>query len=57
MSCKWNIICSICEKEITKNNMVKNGPYKTRKCRNCLNKIIRAYNDKRNKQKKKDRWF
>lgn len=51
------MICSICEKEITKNNMVKNGPYKTRKCRNCLNKIIRAYNDKRNKQKKKDRWF
>ena len=57
MSCKWNIICSICEKEITKENVVRNGAYKTRKCRKCLNKIISTFNKKRNEQKKKDKWF
>ena len=51
------MICTVCKKEITKENIVRNGAYKTRKCRKCLNKIISTFNKKRNEQKKKDKWF
>tara|TARA_R110002020_G_scaffold462445_4_gene681958 strand:+ start:4101 stop:4271 length:171 start_codon:yes stop_codon:yes gene_type:complete len=51
--------CKDCKEEITKANGVKrkNLPSYETRCRTCLNKYAKKYNDRRKKILEKNKWF